>query len=143
MVERRQAPKQKILSINRVGAWGKVRYEHRLECGHAEILPRASTATRIACTWCVKAQEKEEELKQLISPQKNSLQILDMEEFMSQDEIEVNRTRASIAAMLQIPVDAVSIVSTDVGGRLVVKSAYIFLSSGDITRILTKGENNG
>jgi len=143
MVERRQAPKQKILSINRVGAWGKVRYEHKLDCGHSEILPRASSAKRIACTWCVKAQEKEEELRQLVSPQKNSSQILDMDEFMSQDEIEVNRTRASIAAMLQIPVDAVSIVSTDVGGRLVIKSAYIFLSSGDIGRILTKGDNNG
>jgi len=140
MVERRQAPKQKILSINRVGAWGKVRYEHKLDCGHSEILPRASSAKKIACTWCVKAKEKEEELRQLVSPQKNSLQILDMEEFMSQDEVEVNRTRASIAAMLQIPVDAVSIVSTDAGGRLVIKSAYIFLSSGDINRILTKGE---
>ena len=143
MVERRQAPKQKILSINRVGAWGKVRYEHKLDCGHSEILPRASSAKRIACTWCVKAQEKEEELRQLVSPQKNSSQILDMDEFMSQDEVEVNRTRASIAAMLQIPVDAVSIVSTDVGGRLLIKSAYIFLSSGDISRILTKGDNNG
>ena len=81
MVERRQAPKQKILSINRVGAWGKVRYEHKLDCGHSEILPRASSAKRIACTWCVKAQEKEEELRQLVSPQKNSSQILDMDEF--------------------------------------------------------------
>lgn len=143
MVERRQAPKQKILYINRVGAWGKVRYEHKLACGHSELLPRASTAKKIACMWCVKAQEKDEELKKLISPQKNSSQILDMDEFMSQDEMQVNRTRASIAAMLQIPVDAVGIVSTDVGGRLVVKSAYIFLSSGDITRILTKGGNNG
>lgn len=64
--------------------------------------------------------------------------ILDFSETASQDEIEVKQLQADLASIFGIPAEAISIVSSDVGGRLVVRSAYVFLSSSDIRSIIDR-----
>lgn len=53
----------------------------------------------------------------------------------AQAEVSVERSRAALAKTLSIPVDAVDIVSVDVGGALEIQSALVFLSANDIARI--------
>jgi hypothetical protein len=138
---KRQAPKREIKEIRRVGVWGKTHYEHILECGHTERLPRASRAVRIACSWCVKAQEKDEELRSLV-PQVRSITDEYEDDDLSSDEIEISRTRASLASILGIPLEAVEIVATDSRGVLEIRSAYIFMSASDIRKVINKGGLN-
>ena len=138
---KRQAPKREIKEIRRVGAWGKVHYEHVLECGHTERLPRASRAIKIACSWCVKAEQKDEELRSLVPKPRLLMDVFD-EEDMSSGEVEVSRTRASLASILGIPQDAVEIFAIDSLGVLEIRSAYIFLSANDIRKVINKGASS-
>ena len=141
LMGKRQAPKREIKEIRRVGAWGKVNYEHILECGHTERLPRASRAIKIACSWCVKAEEKDEELRSLVPKPRLLMDIFD-EDDMSSGEVEVSRTRASLASILGIPQDAVEILAIDSLGVLEIRSAYIFLSASDIRKVINKGASS-
>ena len=59
---------------------------------------------------------------------------------LSSDEIEVSRTRASLASILGIPLDAVEVIAIDTRGVLEIRSAYIFLSASDIRRIINRGD---
>ena len=138
---KRQAPKREIKEIRRVGAWGKINYEHILECGHTERLPRASRAIKIACSWCVKAEQKDEELRSLVPKPRLLMDIFD-EDDMSSGEVEVSRTRASLASILGIPQDAVEILAIDSLGVLEIRSAYIFLSASDIRKVINKGASS-
>jgi hypothetical protein len=144
LMGKRQAPKREIKEIRRVGTWGKIQYEHILECGHTEKLLRASRAIRIACSWCVKAEEKDEEFRALIPQVQNITQsfedINDID--VSSGEIEVSRTRASLASILKIPLEAVHVVAIDSRGVLEIRSAYVFLSAGDIRKIINNGGLN-
>lgn len=137
MAGRRQAPKRSIVSINKIGPWGNVRYEHQLECGHSEMLPRASSAKKIACSQCVTPPQ--EEMPKGIVPSLNISDLidarLDFDETFEQDEVIVRRVAADIASLLGIPVDAVSLVTDASSGRITIKSAYIFLSARDISRL--------
>lgn len=137
---KRQAPKREIKEIRRTGAWGKIQYEHILECGHTERLPRASRAIRIACSWCVKAEQKDAELRALV-PQVRTIadDFDDFDDDLSSDEIEVSRTRASLASILGIPLEAVEVVAIATRGVLEIRSAYIFMSASDIRKIINKG----
>jgi hypothetical protein len=135
---KRQAPKREVKEIRRVGVWGKTHYEHVLECGHTERLPRASRAIKIACSWCVKAEEKDEELRSLV-PKPRLLMDVFADEDMSSGEIEISRTRANLASLLGIPLDAVEILAIDSMGVLEIRSAYIFLSASDIRKVINKG----
>ena len=56
----------------------------------------------------------------------------------SQDEIEIQKLQAHLASTLGIPAEAISMVSSDNGGRLVVKAAYVFLSAADIRSIIDR-----
>lgn len=58
------------------------------------------------------------------------------------NEIEISRIRASLAAVMKVPVDAVEIVASERYGVLEIRAAYVFLSAGDIRRLITKGENS-
>jgi len=139
MEERRQAPKREVKEILRVGSWGNVRYQHVLECGHSEYKPRASRATRLACLWCVKAIEREEELRELNPPV--PAMIAEYEEDNSaSSEIRISRVRASLAAKMKVPLEAIEIVASENRGVLEIKAAYVFLSAGDISRLVGKGE---
>lgn len=136
---KRQAPKREIKEIRRVGVWGKTQYEHILECGHTERLPRASRAIRIACSWCVKAEEKDEEMRSLVPQPRPITEDFDDNDDLSSDEIQVSRTRASLASILGVPLEAVEIVAIDSRGVLEIRSAYIFMSASDIRKIINRG----
>lgn len=146
MSGRRQAPKRAIITINKIGSWGSVRYEHQLECGHSELLLRASSAKRIACSVCLSFKTSNQQIKnsdgreaELANapaiPSKYFDARLDFDDSISEDEILVRRVAAEIAALLGIPVDAVSVNTDAASGRLTITSAYIFLSAKDIARL--------
>ena len=146
MSGRRQAPKRAIIAINKIGPWGSVRYEHQLECGHSELLARASSAKRLACSLC-KSQQDAKAADSLQSEQHSALAKkmsipssyfdarLDFEDSFSEDELLVRRVAADIASLLDIPVDAVSVNTDASSGRLIITSAYVFLSAKDLSRL--------
>lgn len=139
MTSKRQAPKQKVLEIHRAGPWGDVKYEHKLECGHSEVLARASKATRIACSWCVKANSKDIELRTLAPQAKTLWQVFTEDDETNSNEIELSKIKASLASVLNIPLEAIEIIATDKQGVLEIKSAYIFLSARDVQRLINRG----
>ena len=139
MEGRRQAPKRAVTEIRRVGTWGNVRYEHVLECGHSEYKPRASRADKLACMWCVKAIEKEEEMKSFTAPPP-SIFVEYEDDNSASSEIHLGRVRASLSSVMKVPLEAIEIVASQNRGVLEIKAAYIFLSAGDISRIIQKGE---
>lgn len=129
--ERRRAPRRSITKIERSGSWGNVVYRHFLSCGHIEERKRASSTPELACTWCPKAEKKEQELKALIRPSLLS----GYEPNLADQEIRIEKARASIAQRFEIPLDAVDIASEDVSGELIIRSATIYLSARDVMRI--------
>jgi hypothetical protein len=133
--EHRKSPRRSVERIERIGNWGTVKYHHHLECGHIEIRPRASTAPKIACVWCLKATERDAEWKNPGAIDKNSVISLDYDLDMGQDEIRIEGTRAALSRELSIPPDAIDIVAVDAGGTLEIQSALVFLSSDDVKRI--------
>jgi hypothetical protein len=144
MEGRRQAPKRAVQEIRRRGPWGDIKYDHILDCGHTEVLVRASRAKRIACSWCARLGDKQVETKP-ITPRESFAFIGDdeVDDQSASSEIEVSRVRASLASIMKVPVDAVEIVANEKFGVLEIRAAYVFLSAGDIRRILTRGEING
>ena len=139
MEGRRQAPKQAVKEIRRVGAWGNVRYQHILECGHSEYKPRASRADKLACMWCVKASEKDEEMQSFTAPPPSVI-VQYIDDNTASSEINVSRVRASLASTMKVPLEAIEIVVSENRGVLEIKAAYVFLSAGDISRLIQKGE---
>lgn len=73
------------------------------------------------------------EMKALVSALKPSVDNLD--ELIAKEEIDISRMKASIAAKFNIPIEAIDIVAEDVNGKLTVKNALLFLSSGDVARL--------
>lgn len=131
---RRNAPRRLIKEIRKIGAWGSVKYEHHLECGHIEIAARASRAVHLGCSWCVKAEDKEKEMRALVNPPP---QILDFDDATGNDEEQLARARATLASRFSIPLEAVQINAVDSSGRIRISSAYIFLSASDVNRLIS------
>ena len=130
--EHRQAPRRKIVEIRRNGAWGKVKYEHILECGHSEIRPRASTAPKIACAWCLRSRFKQIEIKALATP----TPINDsLDEMFLKVETEIGRVKGQIAHEFKVPLEQVDVVATDVIGLSKINYVKVFLSPADVRRI--------
>lgn len=140
MVNKKSAPQQIVLSIERIGGWGRVEYHHTLECGHVEIRKRASTAPSIACTWCVVASDKGRELQALRIIQPPVIEeVWDFYDNSITDEVTVAKMRGDIASVIgcsQGDVEVVSTVGED--GILRVMYATIFLDSLSIKKILGK-----
>ena len=141
-VNNRKAPKRTIVEINRIGPWGNYQYYHRLDCGHVEVRKRASSAPKIACAGCVRAEAKGRELQQLIAaPQRQA--IIDVDDIIDvQDdhlvEVEAGRLRGALAATLSIPQEAVDVIVMDDGaGKLGVSSVVVFLTAADAMRLAT------
>ncbi len=130
--ERRRSPRRKITEIKRVGAWGDVSYHHVLSCGHTEIRKRASSTNELACAWCLRAEQKDSEIRALtrFRPIKTE------DEALADDEVKIERARAALAARFAVPVDAVDVLSEDISGQLIIRSATIFLSAQDVTRLV-------
>lgn len=112
-VNLKKAPQQEILSIDRTGEWGKVEYRHRLTCGHTELRKRPSTAPKIACSWCVVAEEKGQELATLAT-RDAFMEVLPEEAWYDADaeyEVDAGRLRAGLVLALGLPLESVEVVS--------------------------------
>lgn len=147
-ISKKKAPKREVLEVVKVGQWGQgegIKYLHRLSCGHTEERKRIAPAEQMACTWCVVAKEKEQDLRQFATPPKPVSQVLidvaDLIDGADDDLItdqEAMRLQGSLAAALGIPNDAIDVVLEDIDGTLVVSYALVFLTAGDAQRIATK-----
>lgn len=132
--EHRRAPRRKIVGVSREGAWGKVKYKHTLECGHTEVRTRASSTPSLACAWCLRVDLRQKEINSL-SPTSRGPYI-DTSPSMASDEIILSKTRAFLSSRFGVPLDAVDIISNDINGNLEINYAIIFLSSGDVARLM-------
>lgn len=130
--ERRKAPRRSVTKIERAGSWGNVVYRHFLSCGHVEERKRAASTPELACTWCPKAEKKEQEIRALVRQPR----IIDYETSLADQEIRIEQHRASVAQKLGVPLDAVDIAAEDIAGELVIKSATIYLSAKDVERVV-------
>lgn len=117
-----------------------------MECGHSELLARASSAKRIACSVCHSKEnqvQKNETLPiheiEISNHSDQRLDIfgtrLDFDDKFSEDELTIRRIAADLASLLDIPVDAVSVNTDASSGRLTITSAFIFLSAKDVARL--------
>lgn len=137
--EHRRAPRRDVVEIRRVGGWGSVSYHHVLSCGHIEKRPRASTAPKLACVWCLRAEEVKNTMTSLaIAPPRNTS--IDDDE-LATIETEAQMMKASLSSQFGIPIDAVDVVMADEAGNLRVRYATIFLTERDVRRIT--GQSQG
>ena len=141
-ISRKAAPRRAIIEIVKTGSWGRVEYRHRLECGHTEVRKRASTAPSISCVWCVVAENKDTELRNLVAQQPVRDVIVDVNDLLddgfADDAIadeDAGRMRAGLANHLGVPVEAVDVVIGDVDGRLEVQYAIVFLDVRSARRL--------
>ena len=119
-----------------MGVHGSVKYHHLLECGHTELRPRASRAPKLGCAWCFRIEKAEPEFGAAVL--KVSDETVDYDERLSHNEVQVARLHGSLAKALGVPTEAVDLVVVEKGADLMVESAVVFLSPGDIAR-LTRG----
>jgi len=131
--EHRRSPRRKVLNIEKTGPWGKVVYVHHLECGHTERRKRAATTPELACAWCLRAREKDKEIKSLSAIPL----VADAEPNLADEEIRVEKLRSLIAARFSVPSDAVDISVEYVSGSLVVRHGLVYLSPNDLARLAT------
>lgn len=130
--EHRKAPRREVVDIRRVGGWGSVVYHHVLSCGHIEKRPRATKAPKLACVFCLRAEEVVKTMSSLKTPTKS--EVLDDEEFAS-FETKVQMIKASLASQMNIPIDAVDVAIADEAGILRIRYATIFLTEKDVRKI--------
>jgi hypothetical protein len=131
--EHRRAPRRDVVEIRRMGGWGSVEYQHVLSCGHIENRARASSAPKLACVWCLRAETKEIEMAELSKSPTIVDDLSDGE--IASIETEIRLTQASIASFMGIDTDAVDVVVKDIGGNLKINYAQVFLSAKDVRRI--------
>lgn len=133
--EHRRSPRRKVESIERVGGWGSVRYIHRLECGHAETRPRASSAPKLACVTCLRVENLDREMKKFGSGEEITGPPIDFDDQPGNNDALPDRLAATIALRFGIPVEAVGVNTEFVGNRLEVVSGWVFLSASDVHRL--------
>lgn len=125
MVNKKSAPQKNIVSIDKQGGWGDVSYYHKLECGHIEVRKRASTAPKIACTWCVLGEEKGKELRALTLVQPPTLEeVWDFYDSTINEEVDIAQLRAGLASAIGCPQDSVEVVAEVVENN-VLKVMYV------------------
>lgn len=129
--ERRRSPRRKITQIAKIGSWGNILYHHHLSCGHIEVRKRPAPTDQIACAWCLRVEEKNEEFKKFKKPSMFSVS----ENSIVDDEIRIERSRAAIASNFGVPIDAVDVAVEDLSGQLIIMGATIYLSSEDVDKI--------
>jgi hypothetical protein len=87
----------------------------------------------LACAWCLRAESINKEILALAAP---PIQIVpEVEQSINDFETDVEKIRAGISSKFSIPVDAVDIQVSDIGGQLVIKSGVVFLSAQDVARL--------
>lgn len=130
--EHRKAPRRKVTEIRRVGGWGQVSYHHVLSRGHIEKRARASKAPKLACVFCLRAEQVVQTMSALNTPTKS--EELDDEKYAS-FETTVQMAKASLASQMNIPIDSVDVAIADEAGILRIRYATIFLSERDVRRL--------
>jgi hypothetical protein len=132
MAERRAAPRREVTGIERIGAWGEVRYRHQLTCGHVEIRKRPAPAPSIGCVACA-AESKARVLDEALTTRLPEVGLLDDDwSTMADLETDLARTRAGLAARFGIEAEAVDVVATEAG----LAYATVFLDAGTIRRLV-------
>lgn len=138
MVNLKKAPQREILSIDRTGSWGKVEYRHRLTCGHTEVRKRPSSAPKVACSWCVVAEEKAEELATL-AVREEFVDVPLEEPWYDADaehDIDAGRLKAGLVSALGLSPEAVEVVSeVDEGGELEARYVVVFMDLSTAKRL--------
>ena len=82
--------------------------------------------------WCLRAKEKQAELKSFTAPP--PLNVF-YDDDLAEQETRIEKTRAAIASRIGVPMEAVDVASEDINGQLVIRSAVVYLSSRDVIRI--------
>lgn len=143
MVNKKSAPQKNIVSIEKQGGWGDVSYYHKLECGHIEIRKRASTAPKIACTWCVIGEQKGKELRALTIVQPPTLEeVWDFYDETTSEEVDVAKLRAGVANAVGCAQESVEVVSiVDEENILRVSYVTVFLDFETAKRIADRNKN--
>ena len=129
--EHRRAPRRKVTNIEKTGPWGKVVYLHHLECGHTESRKRAASTSELACAWCLRAKEKDKEIKSLSALPA----IPDVEPNLADEEIKIEKLRSVVAARFAVPSEAIDISVEFVAGNLVIRHGIVYLSATDLARL--------
>lgn len=130
--EHRKAPRRKVKEIRKVGTWGKVMYEHKLECGHTETRNRKATVPKIACAWCLRTSAKEIEIMSLAYP---ATMPDDYDSQLMKSETEIERVRAKLSHEFRVPLEQVDVTAVDTSGKLQISGAFIWLSGAEVRRI--------
>ena len=143
MVNKKSAPQKNIVSIEKQGGWGDVSYYHKLECGHIEIRKRASTAPKIACTWCVIGEQKGKELRALTIVQPPTLEeVWDFYDETTSEEVDVAKLRAGVANAVGCAQESVEVVSiVDEENVLRVSYVTVFLDFETAKKIADRNKN--
>lgn len=130
----KKAPQQEVLSIEKTGSWGNFQYRHRLTCGHTEVRKRPTAAAKIACSWCVVAEDKKQELAVLATtPAADMLEVpLELAVYDPDlaGEVDAGLLKAGLVARLGCPPEAVETVM-EVGedGVLAVSYVVVYLDA--------------
>jgi len=143
VVNKKSAPQKNIVSIEKQGGWGDVSYYHKLECGHIEVRKRASTAPKIACTWCVIGEQKGKELRALTIVQPPTLEeVWDFYDETTSEEVDVAKLRAGVANAVGCAQESVEVVSiVDEENVLRVSYVTVFLDFETAKRIADRNKN--
>lgn len=140
-VSRKAAPRRRIIDISRTGSWGRVEYEHRLDCGHIERRKRASSTDEMACTGCVLAEQHQKNLdKQVDKPEFDEYSaILDqLAHQVAMSEREAAVIKAALVSTFGVLPEAVDVVLEDNDGTLNLSYAVVLLSADEIRTILSR-----
>ena len=141
-VNLKKAPQRDVLSIDRIGTWGAVQYHHRLACGHTEVRKRVSPASKLACSWCVIAVEKKQQLDNLPVRANWSPTYEDESQHYDTDidvEVEAARIRAGLVSFLDCHLESVEVmVGLNDNGELSLQGCVVFLDTDNVKRLLSK-----
>lgn len=135
-VNRKSAPRQQVVSIQRIGNWGRVEYHHTLACGHTAIRKRASTTEVLACDGCVLAEQHQTNLTKE-TPGGTDDEIYDpLHTQIAITEKETAIIKAGLVAKFGVPAEAVDLVLGDDEGVLRLQYAVILLSADEVHQYL-------
>ena len=137
-VNLKKAPRRKIVDISRIGAWGRVEYHHKLECGHVEARKRAQTAETMACSGCVLSEEYEKRSE--APPEDPNEEILDfLGSELAVNEKTAQSLKVEIGRAMNLTTDAIEVVlDIDEQGQQALSGAVILLSADEVLRIVSQ-----
>jgi len=139
-MNRKAAPQKRVKSVERVGEWGEVEYHHKLVCGHVEKRKRPAKTVKIACTWCVVAEEKRKELKALsVVPPPIIEEEWDLFDDSYADELSIASMRSALANALGCEQESVEVVASyDDEDILRINYVTIFLDYSQAQRLVAE-----